>query len=102
MIRLYQFKLPNHEPQYVVSTLNVEQIRASRSIWDHGGTSYEIFDKTWESGECKEITSIDQIPKDDRDYMPFETDEKVGSDYLFFDDTIENFFKFTQKGKQSK
>ena len=52
---------------------------------------HEVFDWTLAYGEFVEITSLEQVPVEDRDSIPYSTDERVDDDYFDFDETIESF-----------
>jgi hypothetical protein len=94
-IKLYEFSEGNPETTlYVFSTLEDEaEIRSFYHINDHGGGSYEDYERVAKHGKMRRITSLDQVPENDRDIIPYSTDERYGDDYLDTDFDILEFFQ---------
>ncbi len=96
MIHLYKISEGNLETDlYVYSTLTDEpNIRGFYRYTDHGGCVYEDYERVATTGIVTEITALDQVPKQDWDIIPYNTDEWVEAenDYLDIDETIEGFF----------
>lgn len=94
-MHLYRFSDGNPDNDiYLASTLTDEQqLRKARHINDNGGMPYDIFEKVWQEGVMTEITSLNQIPPEDLQVIPYGTDEWIEElqDYFDFDDWLENF-----------
>lgn len=116
-LHLYEFHQSTPAPvdgatEWVLSTLPAELVRKNYHIWDSGDVPFEIFSKTFEKGEVREIHSpadLDpsKLPSWFRagdvfyetvlDILPYTTDEQVyceelGGDFLTIDISVRFFF----------
>jgi hypothetical protein len=94
-LHLYEFRLPEGQPLYVISSGTSDEVRACHDIWDHGGMPQETFVETFERGICREVINLEGIA--DPEELPHLTCEKVyckelGGDYLDLGDvSIDQF-----------
>ena len=97
-LHLYEFYIDGSladESIYVVSSLDPKEVRKFITIWDHGGYDADLFYKTIETGDVREITQLEDAV---RDICPYNTDERVfceelGGDFLDIDTDIQGFFE---------
>jgi hypothetical protein len=98
VLRLYRFSHPNiADVLYLFSTLHPmdQRLRQWHQYTDHGDAiSWENFTLLATVGGILPITSIDEVPEEVRDQIPFCTEEWVpeANDYLHVDFTIRDFF----------
>lgn len=99
-LKLYQYYNPySFYTVEVLTTLSIEEARKFWDIWDNVNAEEHYL--TLNNGKCKELHSIDEIPPNLKELIPFVTDEKLpfnvdpklGGDYLDVECTIEEFFE---------
>lgn len=73
---------------FLLSSYTEERdLRSDMGVHDHGGMSYEIFERVWQEGKLEKVTNASQVPDCWLDCYPFETAE-LGS---FFEHDVSEF-----------
>jgi hypothetical protein len=74
---------------YMVASRNDERlIRGSFALSDHGGMPYDLYNKIATKGTITAITSLEQVPLEDHNTLPFVSDEEETADYYDTEKTI--------------
>lgn len=80
------FKIQHPLTIYVVANDEEEAITTLENV-DSGGENYQQFIKTAQTGTITEITNLQQVPKEDHDYVTY-----GGDDELYCTISIREFF----------
>lgn len=91
-VRLFKFDNGNHR-EYIIAPNGFTKNEAQNYFYftDHGGTPVEVFADTIANGNFSEVTSLCDVPEDERNWIPHV------SDYLDMDDwecEILDFFAY--------
>lgn len=58
-------------------------LRSDMCIHDHGGMSYEIFERVWQEGKLEKVTDAKQLPSSFQNYIPYQSDgEEIFDFYI--------------------
>lgn len=95
MIKLNLYSISdNKDCLYVVSYTSDEKfIRNFHTYNYHEGMNNDDFYRIAKTGTFKQINSLSEVPEEDREIIPYDTNEKLpNGKYLYFDATITDFF----------
>ena len=80
------FKIQHPLVIYVIAN-NEQHARREVEGSDSGGENWEQFIKTAQTGTITEITNLQQVPKEDHDYVTY-----GGDDEMYYTISIREFF----------
>lgn len=98
MIYLYRFTDPKIDNYiYIVSKQQRDAVflRKEMNKNDHGGMPYEEFKRVWQNGPLELVISLDQIPPEHYDLIPYSVDEwdEEEGEWFDFDNYLPSLFE---------
>lgn len=89
--KLFRFSLPDVEGALYLYSLRTDEMALRRSfeVHDHGGMKFEDFLQLYEKGKMELVKSLEQVPAEDHDCIPYPSWEFEPSG---FELTIREFF----------